>query len=114
MISKINYSIDSIEVTVPKAHPICPENPILNMRIVTSEPIDHKSLSCEDLRKGFQTAAWMFVDAMQASLPGGLIDAILGELLTRKASVYVVQDTNYVNPRSSGSNRSCASIAGVK
>ena len=46
----------------------------------------------EDARAWYAAHARRFADALRQHAPGGFVDALLGELLHRKASVFRVRD----------------------
>ena len=61
--------------------------PILVIQVV-EQISDNYTL--KDIRQLFATEAETLADALLASLPGGTIDALLVELMRRKASLFAV------------------------
>lgn len=54
-----------------------------------SEPHQEWLWAC---RRHYRSQASLLVEAMEKTLPGGLMDALLGVLLERKASIFKVPD----------------------
>lgn len=59
-----------------------------SLRITATEPFPE--LSLDDARAEHCAAAEVLCHALYASLPGGTMDRLLGEMLKRKASDFVV------------------------
>lgn len=76
-----------VTVTVHKAQPTVGE--VSNLEIRATEPTPEMTgPGClADARLFYETEGKLLADALQACLPGGTVDALLRELLVRKASL---------------------------
>ena len=62
--------------------------PALYIEAVTPIPSDRLSLA--EARSTYQADGTALADALLASLPGGTVDVLLGELMRRRASLFAV------------------------
>lgn len=67
-----------------------PEAPNLILEFITEVPEGGQFADLKDLEKFYKKEGRCIVNAMWKSLPGGLMDAILVELLTKKKSLFRV------------------------
>ena len=67
--------------------------PALYIEAVTPIPSDRLSLA--EARSTYQADGTALADALLASLPGGTVDVLLGELMRRRASLFAVPLEGY-------------------
>lgn len=80
----IHKKIQSFKASKP------PEVPNLVIEFLTEIPKSSNFNDLKDLEKFYKNEGKSIVDALWKSLPGGIIDAILVELLTKKKSLFRV------------------------
>jgi hypothetical protein len=76
-------------IRIYKAEPLYEDHIIEDLTVIVSEKQpDYVSLELQ--RQAHKAHATLFVDAIWHKLPGGLLDQILIELMSRKASYFSV------------------------
>lgn len=86
----------STGILVPRAQPNYTGHEVPDLVIKTADPDDSGARTPDEWRAYYQGVAHVFVNGLGSSLPQGLIDAILTELLIRRGvSTFVVQTDTY-------------------
>ena len=76
------------QITITRAGSVGSKNPPILVIQAVEQITDNYTL--EEIRKLFATEAEALADALITSLPGGTIDALLVELMRRRASLFTV------------------------
>lgn len=88
-------------ILVPRAQPNYTGHFVADLVIKTTDPDDSDARTPDEWRAYYQGVAHVVVNALGSSLPQGLVDAILAELLIRRgASTFVVQTDAYTEQNS--------------
>lgn len=79
-----------IAVYLQKAQPMPSDQTVPDLKIEVTDLVNTEGMNLDEMREFYAGQARGLIEAMFKSLPGGLIDAILVEMMRRKVSVFAV------------------------